>query len=405
MSKLKTGNLILFLLPALLLNACSSPLQTSSITEENTQSATAEREEKNEKDSKEEKEQKDQKPDQTGKEKEGQSEKEDGKETADSNEEAAHQGKQAEKDEPPLPTGLGSVVLAELGVLDEVPLCFGSRGWIVKQNGLYGFIRSDGQWIVEPSYTDLVYLPAADGSEGYGYLYNGEFDWQNDARLPKDHCSSDWDEPAGLGFARSGSIFLSESGQLVYRNVAGQPVSKEEWMGAARNFSTIYPDGTGEEELEFSSHSIYIPELRLISEALPADLELSYEHYRSRQMIPTLFNRDLGRTIILPSSTGVSLVSLEQKQGLTGFESLDFTDAFTFTGRHAGYFYSISDNLELEYSAAIEDGGSKIGEAVPVQIDGVWKIVSLGYLEENVPAEAWEPELIEDPFAEFVPSI
>lgn len=316
-------------------------------------------------------------------------------------EESAGRPVMAAREEPLLPEGLGSVVLAEIGLLDEAPIRFGRQGWILRQNGLYGFIRSDGEWIVTPSYSDLFYLPGADGSEGIGYLYNEEMNWQTDARLPKDHCESGWEVP-GIGFGKGDNAFLSEDGRMVFRNSAGQQVSEEECRGTVRNFTTIYPDGTGEENLSDASYLIYIPELELVSPFINSSLELSFKHHLSKKMIPSLFNRDLGRTIVLPAENGPVLASLDLKEGLTGFDRIDWIDASTFTGRHNGCFYALNGSLEQEYGARVENGGSRIGEAVPVQTDGAWKLVSIGWLEEHVPAEEWQPDRIADPFAEFI---
>ncbi|HAM30509.1 MAG TPA: hypothetical protein DCP49_03670 [Erysipelotrichaceae bacterium] len=40
----------------------------------------------------------------------------------------------------------------ELGELDIIPINFQDEGWIIQQNGKYGFVNSDGEMIVEPKY-------------------------------------------------------------------------------------------------------------------------------------------------------------------------------------------------------------------------------------------------------------
>lgn len=265
----------------------------------------------------------------------------------------------------------------ELGNLDSIPVNFQDKGWIIQQEGKYGFVDANGKMVVEPKYenANLTMRSGQDDQLDMAYLYHETLDPNEDALLPDDHVPNPNAAYGVGGITPSNAAFLSQNNEIVYFDVFAQK-QVDDLTVPVEKPATVYPLGTEKESKAKSDYYVLDPVANTISDAIASDLKLSY--------LQTLmdktwghYNIPVGWTFWLPEKESATLVDAKNGQVISGFDSAMPVDLTTILGIKDGQCFVFDQNLDLLYGGDIEAGATPLNDLVPVQTDGEWKIVAV----------------------------
>ncbi|WP_286139114.1 WG repeat-containing protein [Faecalibaculum rodentium] len=264
----------------------------------------------------------------------------------------------------------------ELGSLDAIPLNFQDEGWIIQQDGKYGFVNNKGEMVIEPEYENATLTMHSDTDEqiDMAYLFHDEIDPAKDALLPYDHVPD-----PGLGYGVGAPVitdgaFLAEDNKIVYYNL----FEKQEVSSLTvpiKSIATVYPVGTNRETKDTSDYMILNPFTKSITDPLPAGTMISGE-----QMLMDWvqhWNTPIGWLFWLPEDDKAALVNAKKDEMISGFDSAAAVDLKTVLGRKDDQCFVYDQNLDLVYMGKFDNGAAPLDGLVPVEMNGQWSIVKL----------------------------
>lgn len=271
----------------------------------------------------------------------------------------------------------------ELGELDTIPINFQDEGWIIQQNGKYGFVNSDGEMIVEPKYENANLTIRSDNDKrlDMAYLYHEEIEPTVDALLPNDHVPN---PNLGYGIGGTASMdaaFLTDTNEIIYYN----PYTQKEVPALTvliEKPSVVYPMGTSREAKNKTDYYVWDPNTNKISDRISSNSYVSYLHKLMDKNFNG-WNSSIGCFFWIPDGEGASLVNLKNERMITGFDSAMAVDLTTILGKKKDWCYVYDYDLVPLYSGEFEAGAAPLNDLVPIQQDKEWKIVSLKDLKKK----------------------
>lgn len=252
--------------------------------------------------------------------------------------------------------------ISTIGNLDEIPVAFEDKGWMIKKDGLYGFIDMDGKVIIEPKYKNILDSSSPTYPNGSIFLYN-EDDYSDLIHLPDGSSEA----IPGVGADLSPKFFIKGEGTLI--GTTSQELQRDKPF-------TAFLEGTSYEDRPNSDYYIYFPKLEKVEGPFSPKEHISY--FQRSEFLPYgSFNISLENFFILPANSSrkeTYLIDEKNNQALKGFNSIEPADHQTFTALKDNKAYVFFKDLSTGIGYEAESAARNIGEVVPLKIDGSWKL-------------------------------
>lgn len=301
-------------------------------------------------------------------------------------------------------------IIRELGDLEMTPISVRDEIWLVKRDGEFFFMDTQGDEVslfpTERSYF-MVMAPNELNN------YNREFF----ACLPTDYETVDknqWPNKDIVGNqcgGRGGTAFAYAE---FYLDEDNRPALTENSIDSFREF------GDGSVSVEVSEpyflrrknqrdgkYFVYNPALDLVTGPYLEDETAGFSQHVTN--IPNL-SMDISEvyhmdTFLLspfwarePESDLITLYTQDGTKSLSGFDRALTTDWSSIGAYQKDLFYLLNEYLITDYTGYFEAGAKSINHTAPVKIDGSWKLVRLGDPVRNKDLDAALKEIEENAF-------
>lgn len=283
---------------------------------------------------------------------------------------------------------------ADLGNLDETPKRFQDQGWIIKKDGLYGYVDRNGQTVVGCKYKDMQFFTGAGSSHIETCLLINDDDFDHSALLP----TANPPEGAfgGGGAGQSQRYYLTDDHKVILRDYTGAMINSPDFAPASA--MRICPDGTKMENEASTEYYLWLPEFDQITGPYDPDKALCLGQVGDMQDTYGLSRQELSDLLCIPAGGEEMLLNASQNKAVLGLDQGAFVDLDAIGGVIGETWYLFDENLDLIYCADIARGAAPIGSNVPIVQNGTWQLVDLGELQNASHSASKEPKIVESYF-------